>query len=366
MNIKNIIHFIFFINMLSCSHKVQNPIFLNSKKEITIAFVGDVILHERIRKREEKTNEGYQVIWQDIQHYLNSTNYTYANLEGPVAPEIGGFGTYPMFNFPEKIIANLKDSGFDIVSTANNHALDRGAAGIKQTIKNLNKHKLKFTGTISSAKSDENFWTLTDNIAWLACTEMTNGMRDKENLVLYCFKDREKIKNIIQDLSARDDVAGIIVMPHWGIEDKFKIADYRKKWAQEMVDLGASAIVGSHPHVIQQVESLKSAGGRNAVVNYSLGNFVSNQRDIPNRFSEIFYLKFEIGDNQKLIFKEAKVMPLWLNRTIAKDFTAIYRLSLVWNFKKLPKEVEEIWQQNIKTEYRFKDEAELKQFNQQR
>ncbi|MEQ1722403.1 MAG: CapA family protein, partial [Pseudobdellovibrio sp.] len=202
MNLKNIIHIIFFINIFSCSHTAQKPIHLNLKKQITLAFVGDIILHERIRKREERTHEGFQVIWQDIQQYLTSANYTYANLEGPVAPEIGGIGVYPMFNYPEKIIPNLKDSGFDVVSTANNHALDRGVAGIKQTIKNLNKYKLKFTGTISSAKSDENFWTMTDNIAWLACTEMTNGVRDKENLVLYCFKDREKIKNIIKELSA--------------------------------------------------------------------------------------------------------------------------------------------------------------------
>jgi poly-gamma-glutamate synthesis protein (capsule biosynthesis protein) len=106
---------------------------------ITLGFVGDVILHERLRKREIKTKEGYAVIWSAIQNYIEKPDITYANLEGPVAPELGGVSGFPMFNYPEKIIPALKDNGFDLVSTANNHALDRRANGIRKTIQNLKK-----------------------------------------------------------------------------------------------------------------------------------------------------------------------------------------------------------------------------------
>ena len=212
--------------------------------EVTLAFVGDVILHERLRKREELHNEGYQSIWSNIQSYLEKADITYANLEGPVAPEYGGVTGFPLFNYPEEIIPALKENGFDIVSTANNHALDRQAKGIKKTIQNLNKYNLQYSGTVTAEanvdQGSETWWTLTPIpgsakvIAWLACTEMTNGIPDKENLVLYCFKHREKIKNLIQQLKARKEVAAIILNPHWGEEDKFDIEPHIKTWARMM------------------------------------------------------------------------------------------------------------------------------------
>ncbi|MBY0553670.1 CapA family protein [bacterium] len=369
---KFLIFFVLFF-MLSCSSVNKNSENSNLKQNtITLAFVGDVILHERLRTREEKTKEGYQVIWQEIQAYLSSADLTYANLEGPVAPDIGGMGTYPMFNFPEKIIPNLKDSGFDVVSTANNHALDRFSIGIKKTIANLNKYKLSYSGTISSEKAlvdrSETWWALTpingsaQSVAWLACTEATNGMADKNNQVLHCFKDREKIKSYIQQLSVDASVAFIILNPHWGTEDKFKIARYRSIWAQEMIDQGAVAVVGSHPHVIQKIENINSADGRKAVVNYSLGNFVSNQRNLKNRLSIIYYIKMQMEANGQYTLKESKALPLWMNRTIKKDRTAVYRLTPIWDFAKLPKEIKKTWFENINTEYLFKDEDELKSF----
>ena len=103
---------------------LPKPVFA---KDTTLAFVGDVIIHERLRVREEKTNEGFHTIWSPIQTYLEKADLTYANLEGPVAPEYGGLTGFPLFNFPEKIIPALKEHGIDVVSTANNHALDRQA-----------------------------------------------------------------------------------------------------------------------------------------------------------------------------------------------------------------------------------------------
>lgn len=368
-----LIVFLNLVLILSCSTLTKNT--KQVQKSITLAFVGDVILHERIRTREQKTNEGYQVIWQKIQPYLSSADLTYANLEGPVAPKLGGMGTFPLFNFPEKIIPNLKDSGFDVVSTANNHALDRGAEGIKKTIENLDKYKLNYSGTITSVSAltnkTESWWTLTPlteqseslkYVAWLACTEYTNGLIDKNQQVLYCFKDREKIKTYIKELANNPQVAFIMVNPHWGEEDKFKIAKYRTVWAQEMVDAGAAAIVGAHPHVIQKIENIKSADGRDAVVNYSLGNFVSNQRDLPNKLSMIFYLQMQLENNGKYVLKQSRALPLWMNRSLEKDGTAQYRLSVVWDFSKLPEQIKTIWFENIKSEYLFKNEEELKSF----
>ncbi len=363
--------------MTSCQSPVltvkpEAPVESASKNEsLSLAFVGDVIIHERLRKREEKTHEGYRAIWSDIQKYIKKADLAYANLEGPVSPEFGGVSGFPKFNFPEKIISSLKESGFSVVSTANNHALDRGPRGVRKTIENLKKYKLGYTGTISSETAlsarKEYWWHLTPihkkYVAWLSCTEMTNGIHDKEKQVLYCFKDMEKIKELINRLKKSKDVAAIILMPHWGEEEKFEIESYRKRWAHIMLNLGASAIVGSHPHVVQQIESFVTEDQRQTFIAYSLGNFVSNQPWIPNKASMIFFLKFRIdAEAHDFVLEDAKYIPLWMKRTAEIDGTSKYRLGAIFDDKKVPKEAVDIWANETGEERRLRSPAEVDSF----
>jgi poly-gamma-glutamate capsule biosynthesis protein CapA/YwtB (metallophosphatase superfamily) len=344
----------------------------NQQPPISLAFVGDVIIHERLRQRESKSNEGYQVIWSEIQNYLDRADFTYANLEGPVAPELGGVSGFPMFNFPEKIISDLKDGGFDVVSTANNHALDRQANGIRKTKQNLYKYKLGHTGTLSTAISadleQESWWYLTEiknkkMIAWLSCTEMTNGMIDKENQVLYCYKNQEKIQSLILKLKEDKNVQAIILLPHWGVEEKFEIDQKRQSWAHSMLDLGASMVVGSHPHVVQAIETYVTADNRQTLIAYSLGNFLSNQPWIPNKASMIFYLKMQENETQtKLDLIDFKYVPLWMNRAINKDGTSKFRLSAVFDYSTVPYEAAEIWKTQLGDERRLKTPSEIEHF----
>ncbi len=345
---------------------------VKQNKEVTLAFVGDVILHERLRKREEIHNEGYQSIWSNIQKYLDQADITYANLEGPVAPEYGVTG-FPMFNFPEEIIPALKENGFDVVSTANNHSLDRQAKGIKKTIENLIKYDLLYTGTVTTEadvdQGRETWWTLTPiprtskSIAWLACTEMTNGNPDKENQVLYCFKHREKIKAMIKKLKSRSDIAAIILTPHWGEEEKFEIEPHLSTWAKIMLDEGASAIVGSHPHVIRKIETYETKDQRKTMIAYSLGNFVSNQPWTPTKLAMLLYLKFKDNQDQKQYeLTDIKYVALWTTRTIEKDTTAKYRIDAIWDEKKLPQEAQNILKSHLDKNQRIKSEKEVNLF----
>ena len=366
---------IFLAVLILCSYqKLHSKEAVAKAPTVTLAFVGDVILHERLRTREEKTKEGYSPIWSGIQGYLASADLTYANLEGPVAPELGVTG-YPMFNYPEKIIPALKISGFDVVSTANNHALDRAAIGIQMTIANLKKYDLAFTGTVENKNAP---WVALSEIkklgvvseekyekkymAWLACTEMTNGNRDRLKQVLYCYKNRNLIKDTVSELSKRTDVMAVVLTPHWGEEDTFVVERNRQQWAHEMLNAGATAIVGAHPHVIQKEEEFKTDDERSTAVLYSLGNFVSNQKAVKNKLSMIYYLKLSPGSGGKLALQESRALPLWMSRTIQKDGTSVYRLSAIWDFSKLPAEVEKIWASNMGKKTTFKTENELQAF----
>jgi hypothetical protein len=345
---------------------------VSKNESFSLAFVGDVIAHERLRQREDKTHEGYQVVWSEVQKYLDRADLRYANLEGPVAPNLGGVSGFPRFNYPEKLITSLKAGRFDVVSVANNHALDRYAKGVRQTIANLNKYKLSYTGTITDQKAletgKETWWHLSKvngkYVAWLACTEMTNGNHDKENQVLYCFKDIEKVKQAIQELKKMKDVAAIVLLPHWGEEEEYEIDGYRKRWAHIMLNLGASAIVGSHPHVVQKIESYVTEDKRPTVIAYSLGNFVSNQHWSWTKTSMLLYLKFKSQEAypDQFVVTEAKYIPLWMTRAIDKDGTSKFRVLPIFNLKKVPEDARLIWKEQLGLENRLKDPNEVFEF----
>lgn len=335
-----------------------------SGSQISLAFVGDVLLHQRLRHREEKTKEGYRVIWTDIAAYLERADISYANLEGPVAPQLGGVSGYPMFNFPVRIIPDLKDSGFDVVSTANNHALDRGAAGVDITIDNLREHKMIYTGTIK--EKTEPWWAVVpvggQQVAFLACTESLNGHRDVKKQVLLCFSDKNLILDTVRELSARTDIAAVILLPHWGEENILHATAKQRNWARDMIDTGAVAVVGAHPHVVQPIELYTARDGRAGWISYSLGNFISNQSAVANKLSMVFYLKLRFLQNGKAVATEAKALPLWMSRQIEKDRTATYRLSAVWDFKLLPPDAGKIWNDVIPAERNFQDRNEIENF----
>ncbi len=356
----------------SIQHATQLQSIGNAQRKkvppIVISFLGDIIIHERLRHREESSNEGYQSIWQAIQKYINLSDTTYANLEGPVAPEIGGVSGFPLFNFPEEIIPTLKQSGIDIVSTANNHALDRKAIGVELTIHNLKRYELAFSGTVivqdDENQESQNWWGLTtiknstSKVAWIACTEMTNGHIDTKNQILYCYKNKDKILSFIQSLKERSEIAGIILTPHWGEEEKFDIEDLRREWAQQMLNQGAAAVVGSHPHVVQKIENYKTADGRNTFIAYSLGNFISNQPRVPNKTSMMLLSKWTLNDAHKLELQDLKYLALWMNRTDEKNATSKYRISIFWDLIKMPVDAISIWQQQLGAERRLKSSAE--------
>lgn len=350
--------------------KVERP-----AKDLVLSFVGDVIIHERLRRRESTTKEGYQVIWSPVQKYLNQADLRYANLEGPVAPDLAEPSGFPRFNYPENILTALKQARFDIVSTANNHALDRGWQGVQSNLKFLKKHQLGHTGTISDEASllagHETWWSLTklpgvssnQKVAWISCTEMTNGIRDTKHQVLYCYKDKNRIYELISQLKRQDDIVAIILLPHWGEEEVFDIEAHRRRWAHLMLEQGVSAVVGSHPHVIQKIESYTTHDQRKTVIAYSLGNFISNQPWIPNKTSMMLFLKFSLEEFQvKAALIEVKALPLWMSRSIASNGTTVFRVVPGWLEKKIPDEARDIWFEQIGGDKILKSDAETLNF----
>ena len=281
---------------------------------VTIAAVGDVLLHGSLQRQAYSSPEGFASLWKGVGPLLSKTDLTYGNLEGPcadghtvsgTAPDPGRvfdervYSSYPQFNYHPSLIGALKADGFDVVSTANNHALDRRGRGADRTIENLESAGMPFTGTRPSTNPEAPWYAITEakgvKVAWLACTFSTNGIPDPKNQVLSCYEDRAVLLSTIASLREQPGIDAVIVTPHWGAEYTHSPAAQEKKLAHDMLDAGATAVLGGHPHVVQPWEKYTTADGREGFVIYSLGNFVSGQNGLAKRSSLVLYLGLTKG-----------------------------------------------------------------------
>ena len=207
----------------------------------------------------------------------------------------------------------MKETGIDIVSTANNHAMDRRSIGVDKTIDNLNAKGLPFVGTHKSTEGTASWSRIVESkgikVAFVACTFSTNGIPDSKNQVLSCYEDKTTLLSTIQSLKTQADA--VIVTPHWGTEYNHSPDAKDKSLGKEMLEAGALAVIGNHPHVTQPMEKIKTSDGRETFIIYSLGNFVSGQTGIDKRSSEIIYLGLTKGGG-KTTLNGVRHMPIYM------------------------------------------------------
>lgn len=295
-----------------------------SSRLIRISATGDVLVHKPLYENAIGHQKRFRALWSDLLPVLQSADYTVANLEGPVAPGVAvggkavpdvGFvhdgrvysGTNMIFNYHPHLLTDLKASGVDLVTIANNHTLDRGALGVDRTVENLEKSGMEFAGIRSRGSSESTARVVKikgARFGFIACTEMTNGMKDNFNQVTKCGSG--EVLKMISDLKSRTD--GVIVFPHWGDEYQGRPNSRQRSWAQQWVKAGAMAIIGNHPHVLQTVEWIARPSGGQAVVVYSLGNFVAAQGAFEKRLSAIAHLDFGVT-SQGLVVEQFSYTP---------------------------------------------------------
>jgi hypothetical protein len=284
-------------------------------KRVTLAFAGDLLLHRELQEQAYAVEEGAAVLWTNIADLLAEPDLMYLNLEGPMAAGLDReflevedpgrkydrivYTAYPRFNYHASIAKDLAAAGVDIVSTANNHALDRGPLGVQRTIDALRQAKLPFAGTRETGELARSY-TVTEvdglEIAWIACTQTTNQIPDDLDQVARC-GNGTAIEEQIRRLRAtgryhkrKPKVDAVIVTPHWGKEYTHTPREPEQKLAQLWIDAGAIAVIGSHPHVIQPWAKLHAEDGREGLVMYSLGNFASHQPELSRRSSLLLYM----------------------------------------------------------------------------
>ena len=307
-------------------------------ERIVIAAVGDLLFHNALQ-RQALTREGtYTDFWRSLTPVLSGAELTYGNLEGPAAYGVALSGRTVkdpgrvwdgnvygaprgslVFNFHPSLIGELKASGFDVVSTANNHAADRGSIGIERTIEALDAAALAFTGTKRRDADASHRWAVKTRagdmtVAWIACTYSTNGMPDRHDQALNCYTDRDKVFEEIRWNAQDPDVDAVIVTPHWGIEKSPEPKRSDRVYARDAIEAGASAVVGTHPHVLQGWEKITASDGRDGLVVYSTGNFISNQVSDDQRTGIIALVELTRVSSTRAEVSAAGFIPTWVQR----------------------------------------------------
>lgn len=302
---------------------------------IEITAVGDVLLHGPLQIQAIQQSHRFLSLWSRMVPAFERSDLTYANLEGPAAAGVVASGQvvpdpgfkfdgkvysgYPQFNYHPYLIADLKKSGIDIVSTANNHSLDRRSVGVNRTIQELDRNRVAYTGTRSTADMEKPWHVVTQaqgrNIAWLACTFSTNGIPDKFNQVLPCYKNPRDFLNLVHRLSKDPNIDAVIVTPHWGTEYQHKPHASQTWLGRQLIEAGATAVIGTHPHVVQPWEKFVAKDGREGFIIYSTGNFVSNQKEIAKRTSVLVQLNLVAKNSGKLKIRGVRFLPFLMSRT---------------------------------------------------
>ena len=280
---------------------------LLSASDISLVFAGDAMQHDRQIEaaRQSDGTYDYSQCFRYVSDYIEAADYAVVNLECT----LGGkpYRGYPCFSAPESYAKALKDAGFDLFLHANNHCLDSRDAGLKRTLNELDKLGVPHIGTYhNAAERAQKYPFVTDvkgtKIAFLNYTYATNGIKVQGDVVVD-YIDRAKIHADVQ--KARKKGAELVVAcMHWGIEYQLVQNKEQEQLANYLVEEGVDLIIGGHPHVIQPMEMRTNKQGKQVLVVYSMGNFISGMRTADTRGGAM--VRVTIGhENGKSIIKSA-------------------------------------------------------------
>ena len=292
---------------------------IDSTVTVSFSSVGDIMCHSTQYNYAwvEKDSFDFNPMFSVIGDYLRGKDILIGNLETVLAGETKSYSGYPYFNSPNSLAESLKETGFDFLTTANNHSNDQGFNGVKRTLEELRQINIVPLGT-SSLDSNTNYNYFVRKGLRFGLLSYTYGTNYKENS-----RNPRKYVNYIDTLRIRKDIDElrlkgtevIIVLFHFGEQYKKYISKYQKRIVDKTISYGADIILGSHPHIVQKFEKYKANNANldSGLVVYSLGNFVSNQRWRYSDGGVVF--NFNITKNiytDSVYVSDINFLPIWV------------------------------------------------------
>ena len=292
----------------------DHPADLCGKDTVRLSFIGDVMMHNL--QIEYSLSKGHDRFLEGIEERLEKADLAVANMEFTLAgrPYTG----YPAFSAPDSFASYVAECGVDVFLTANNHILDKGREGMERTLETYGNMGIKQTGSAADESMMEDNYPLILRVrgiklALLNFTYGTNNAISSPFPKVYRLSSRSEIEAAVRKAEALD-ADFIIALPHWGTEYSLRSSREQRNIALWLAELGVDAIIGAHPHVVQDREIISTEDGREVPVYYSLGNAVSNMsaKNTQVELMASILLEKDCGGNVRLIGTENEY--LWCSR----------------------------------------------------
>lgn len=316
--------------------EIQVPPYLTSDT-VSVVFLGDMMMHsgQIANAKVGEDSFDFSLCFPRVERLIKEADIAVANMEFTLAgrPYTG----YPCFSAPDSYAETIAEIGVDIFLTANNHILDKGRKGIERTLGEYSKleeeRRVRYTGTAMTAFDDSLRFPLRVvskgiRIAMINFTYGTNCRIGEEYPMVYR-TDTVRIAEAVRRARAFG-ADFIIALPHWGVEYSLRHSAAQERLARWLAEKGCDAVIGAHPHVLQDIETLtvedfSGARVRNVPVVYSLGNFISNMSAPNTQIGMMVTLRFTkdaLGNRNML---EPLLTLTWCSRpgNLTKGYTTI-------------------------------------------
>ncbi|MCI8291444.1 MAG: CapA family protein [Clostridia bacterium] len=290
---------------------------------INMTVAGDILCHNTNfwdAYVAELDDYDFSYSFEDVKKYFDNADVAIGVLETNFAGRDIGYTNYPLFNSPEHLATDLKELGFDILGTANNHCLDKGFSGMVSTLEELDKAGIDHMGTYAT-EEDSKEYLIKDvkgiKMAFLTYTYGTNGIpipTGKEFSVN--ITDKEKILADLENVK-KENVDVICVNMHWGDEYSLKPNSNQKDLADFLFENGVDLILGSHTHCLEPMEkrtiTMEDGTTKDGFIIYSLGNFMSGQKHENSRQSVILDIQLtKNGETNKISVDSVTYTPIYM------------------------------------------------------
>jgi poly-gamma-glutamate capsule biosynthesis protein CapA/YwtB (metallophosphatase superfamily) len=246
---------------------------------VELSFVGDILINEYVSSVTEL--EGYDYLFQKALFHLSEPDLTAGNLEYPVTTRgVPVKGTKYVFKGSPETLPAIKGAGFDVLSLANNHALDQGIEGLRDTMQHLDDAGLAYVG--AGNNDTEAFAPVVKEVkgikvAYVGVSKVIPFVEWKADKNVAGVAESYDIRRAVAAIAkAKEQADIVVVLVHWGEERVDRPVQHQFEFAKEYIDAGADLVIGSHPHVLQGFEQYKGKW-----IAYSLGNFIfsTNPKD---------------------------------------------------------------------------------------
>ena len=284
------------------------PLTSNLPPQTSIFFAVDIMLSRNVAGSMIKSND-YTLPFIKVADTIKNADIAFANLESPFNDEGDHFVENSLvFNADPKSIEGLKLAGFDILSTANNHAFDQAQKGLDYTIDWLTAHNIIPTGTTHSKAQVQSPVIKHNDILYGFLSYSYTAYNDGGQTTSKYIKNFNDLPGLKQDiLGMKGHTADVVIVNmHAGVEYTRTPTEDQIAFAHAAIDAGADLVIGEHPHWIQTVEQYKGKW-----IFYSLGNFV---------FDQMWSIDTREGLTLLVTYQENEIKKIELKPVIIDDY----------------------------------------------